>query len=160
MTTATIGTGTARGAAVASRPEGADRPIPRRRRARGPASLLAAGEPLLWLTGGGMVICLAMIVGLLALVAWQGFSTFWPAAVVRVETLGGATHVGEVTRDDDYQPGEQAFADLPDAARDTVQAAVAASGGTAHRRLIRTGNFDLTGEHFNWEKVGVYLSRW
>jgi hypothetical protein len=107
----------------------------RRRRSGGPSSLLAAGEPLLWLTGGGMVICLAMIVGLLALVAVQGFSTFWPSPVVRVETHGGATHVGEVTRDDDYQPGEQAFANLPPETAEGVQAALSLPlVGVLHRR--------------------------
>jgi len=121
-----------------------------RRRPGGASSLLAAGEPMIWLTGGAMLVCLAMILGLLALVAFQGFSTFWPAPIVRIETLGGEVLVGEVTRHDTYRPGDQAFQDLPAEEVARAQAAVAAAGGSAARRLVRTGNYDLTGEHFNW----------
>ena len=48
------------------------------RRRRAASSLLAAGEPMLWLTGGALALCLVMIVALLALVLWRGGSTFWP----------------------------------------------------------------------------------
>ncbi|MCA9163313.1 MAG: hypothetical protein KDA62_10045 [Planctomycetales bacterium] len=40
--------------------------LPTRRRARASRpglSLLASGEPMIWLTGGALVICLVMIVG-------------------------------------------------------------------------------------------------
>jgi phosphate transport system permease protein len=121
-----------------------------RRRTGGASSLLATGEPMLWLTGGAMLACLAMILGLLALVAVQGFSTFWPSPIVRVETLGGGVVVGEVTRHDTYGPGEQAFRSLPAEEAELARTAVAAADGSSERRLVRTGNFDLTGEHFHW----------
>ncbi|HUF79214.1 MAG TPA: phosphate ABC transporter permease PstA [Thermoanaerobaculia bacterium] len=121
-----------------------------RRPTGGASSLIAAGEPMLWLTGGAMLVCLAMIQGLLALVAYQGFSTFWPRPIVRVETLSGGVLVGEVTRHDSYRPGDQAFRDLPPEESARAREAVAQAGGGALRRLVRTGNFDLTGEHFAW----------
>ena len=49
-------------------------------------SLLAHGEPMLWLTGGGLILCVLMIVGLLALVLYQGSTTFWPSPVVQIKT--------------------------------------------------------------------------
>ena len=58
---------------------------PRRPRARAGATLLAHGEPLLWLTGGALVICAAMIAGLLVLVLTQGLASFWPARVTSLE---------------------------------------------------------------------------
>ena len=55
----------------------------KRRRARARSSLFAAGEPMIWLTGGALVICAAMVAGLLLLVLWKGMTTFWPSPVVR-----------------------------------------------------------------------------
>ncbi|MEJ2720913.1 MAG: hypothetical protein P8181_07200, partial [bacterium] len=53
-------------------------PARRRRVKRGKTSLLAHGEPMVWLTGGALAVCLVMIVGLLGLIVVQGASTFWP----------------------------------------------------------------------------------
>ena len=62
--------------------------------------MLAAGEPQLWLTGGALALCVAMILGLLALVFFSGLSTFWPAALLRVQLRDGTVYLGEVTRDE------------------------------------------------------------
>jgi phosphate transport system permease protein len=86
---------------------------------------------MVWLTGGGLAISLIMILSLLALVFYKGVVTFWPRAVTRIETKAGAVYMGEVNRietSDDNAANEQS--------------------GT--RRLIRTGNYELTNEHFNW----------
>jgi hypothetical protein len=85
---------------------------------------------LLWLTGGGMVICLAMIVGLLALVAWQGFSTFWPVAVVYALALVGVP---------DRRParGEQRGRRLPGHLRHGRDDAADVAGRRALRRAGR-----------------------
>ena len=34
--------------------------------------------------------------------------------------------------------------------KDAARARIAADGGVAGRRLLRTGNFEMTGEHFHW----------
>jgi phosphate transport system permease protein len=98
-----------------------------RRRKRARASLFSQGEPMVWLTGGGLVVSLLMIVGLLMLVLYQGMGTFWPASIPLFETKDGLTFMGDVTRVE--RTGEN---------------------GSGTRRLLRTGNFDLTGEHFRW----------
>ena len=81
-------------------------------------ALSAHGEPMIWLTGGSLAVALLMIVGLLGLVVFEGFGTFWPGPVVEVRTTDGRVLAGEVSRVEDG------------------------------RRLLRTGNYELTGEHF------------
>ena len=81
----------------------------RQRKERQPTSLSSHGEPFVWLAGGAMAICLAMIVGLLALVLWQGGGTFWPGRVVVLELLDGTRLSGEVNVEEDYEPAEQAY---------------------------------------------------
>jgi len=68
----------------------------RQRRERQPTSLSAHGEPFVWLAGGAMATCLAMILGLLALVLWQGGGTFWPGRVVVLDLVDGSRISGEV----------------------------------------------------------------
>ena len=102
-------------------------PVSRRRRKRSRASLFSQGEPMVWLTGGGLVISLLMIVGLLVLVLFHGMGTFWPSELPRFVTKDGQVVMGEVTRQERYEDED--------------------SGG---RKLVRTGNFDLSGEHFRW----------
>ena len=82
-------------------------PAPRgtRRRPGGSAagiSLLAHGEPQLWLTGGSLALCLVMIAGLLVLVLVAGAATFWPLPVVQAELRDGTVHLGEVTREENF----------------------------------------------------------
>ena len=73
----------------------------RRSRSAGPGStMLAAGEPMVWLTGGALVMALAMIVGLLALVFWLGSTTFLVAPLVQVDLLDGTSQLGEVSREE------------------------------------------------------------
>ena len=94
------------------------------KRVSGSTSLLAHGENMIWLMGGALAVCALMVVGLLALVLWQGSTTFWAHPVERIELANGTVLMGEVTR------------------RQTV--------GDEHRRLVRTGNFERTGTHFEW----------
>ena len=110
------------------------------------SSLRAHGTPMVWLTGGALAISVAMIMVLLAFVFWQGFSTFWPFPVVKVVTDSGGTFMGEVTRESIYFPGPETVASLSPDAREILQK----NDGRSHRRLLRTGNFELTNIHFNW----------
>jgi phosphate transport system permease protein len=105
---------------------------------------------MLWLTGGGLAICLAMIVGLLGLILYQGGTTFWPQPLVLFKTYSGRLLLGEVTRRDSYRPSPAVLEDLPAAGAEAARISLAADRGWAHRRLVRTGNFELTNEHFNW----------
>jgi ABC-type phosphate transport system permease subunit len=147
-------------------PQTAARPpqTPARRRRRLGNSLLAHGEPSIWLTGGALAVALLMIVGLLAFVFIEGITTFWPTAAVQITTQSGKTLLGEVTRTELYKPDETVFEALPPAEREAALAEAAAAGGMVRRRLLRTGNYDLTGSHHTWvsdfEIAGEELPAW
>ncbi len=113
-------------------------------------TLLAAGEPMVWLLAAGLGMAIAMISGLVALVVWNGAATFWPVPVVEVRTLDGSIHLGEVVRSDTYRPDEVVLQSIPEGDREAVRAAIEGEGGLASRRLLRTANFDLSGTHFTW----------
>jgi phosphate transport system permease protein len=128
-------------AAAAAPPKG-----PRRRA----TSLFAAGEAQVWVTGGALVLCVLMIVGLISLVVVQGGGTFWPGPLVQVETAQGKTYLGEIAAEETYRPESQAFETLPPEKRSTAEARVAAAGGESVRRMLRSGNFELSGTHYTW----------
>lgn len=112
---------------------------------------MAQGEPMVWLTGGALVVCIAMVLGLLALVIYCGAITFWPLPLVRLETVDGSIHMGEVTRSETFTLSLDATGNFSEPVKlraDTLLAGRPSIRTT--RRLLRTGNFKLTGEHFNW----------
>lgn len=109
-------------------------------------SLAARGEPYVWLTGAGLGVAVLMIVGLLSMVLVRGTTTFWPKPILELTLVSGEKVLGEVTRSESFVVGEQQLAELPEATRQ----AIAKNDGYAHRRLIRTGNYDLYGDDFKW----------
>lgn len=121
-----------------------------RRNVRSSLSLLSQGEPMLWVTGGALALCALMIVGLIGLVLYNGFSTFWPGPLVQLKMVDGKKYLGEVTRVDRFRPTAANLARLTGDARQRADAALHAHGGWAARRLLRTGNYELTNEHFTW----------
>lgn len=105
------------------------------RKQRRPISLTARGEPMVWLTGGTVAASIIMIVGLLAFITYQGFTTFWPSPLAQVTYKVGdkqRTVLGEPFRSERFRPEG------------------AAAGNTIGRTLYRIGNVDLTGERFVW----------
>jgi phosphate transport system permease protein len=113
-------------------------------------SLTPHGEPLVWLSGGALAFALLMIVGLLGLILYQGLLTFWPLPIVRVTTASGAVLMGEVSRIDQYRLPEATLRSLDPAIAASAENEAKANEGFVRRRLLRTGNFDLTGTHFHW----------
>ena len=107
MSTETVPAPSGGAAAGSNATAGRSAPTRRRRLVGGGQSLVAQATPLVWLHGGGLVVCLAMIAGLLLLVVYQGITTFWPVPLVLVSTIDGNTHLGEVTRVDRYELGYQ-----------------------------------------------------
>lgn len=89
---------------------------------------------MIWVTGSGLVISLLMITGLLLLVLYQGVTTFWPHPVPMFVLKDGKAYMGEVTRVEKFQPSGMTVRDEE----------------TQRRRLVRTGNFEITNEHFKW----------
>ena len=71
------------------------------------STVLANGEPMIWLTGGALAVALAMILGLLALVLVRGLSTFWPQPLVQLTTVDGKPLLGEITQIETYRPSDQ-----------------------------------------------------
>lgn len=133
-------------------PQPAPLPAPRLRsglrRVSDPQQITRArGEPMLWLTGGALAVCLLMVTGLLFFVLWQGAATFWPSPVVQVESHDGKKLLGEVTRKSTFAPSPEQLAALPASGREIATGRLQAQDGISERRLLRTGN---TGEHFHW----------
>ncbi len=125
---------------------GAPGPAPRRRLTFRTA-LSAHGEPMVWLFGGALAICLLMILGLLYVVFANGLATFWPEPLVQVKTRAGKVYLGEVVREEtDYRPEAPVLQDLPPEVREKIQN----DGGIVRRRLLHTANFDVTQTHHTW----------
>lgn len=111
--------------------------------------LAAYGEPNIWLTGGALVVALVMMVGLLALILVEGTRTFWPLRVIRWE-LPDRVVMGEITRREWFRPDPQWLETLPENQRKSYDRFMEENQGWVLRLLVRTGNFELTNEHFRW----------
>ncbi len=125
---------------------------PRRRRVSRPGlSVLAQGEPMLWLCGGALAICLLMIAGLIAMVLRFGLGTFWPGPLVQVKLHDGTNLLGEVTRAERYDISAQAIDNLDADLAGSLRARADEEGRVrSTRRLLRTENYELTNRHFHW----------
>ncbi len=96
---------------------------------------MARGEPKIWLTGGMLVICLAMIVGLLSLIVISGLATFWPGPIDWLLLNDQQMDIGEPQRTEvRADGGEQANKSDPQ----------------LPSRFYRTANFDITNRHYRW----------
>ena len=99
-----------------------------------------AGRAMTWLTGGALALNLLLVLGLLALLFWNGAGYFWPRPVVLL-TLADRTRVmGEI---DDREP-------IP---------AIGPQAATAWRIKVKAGNRDLGGEEFKWIDEASIVSR-
>jgi phosphate transport system permease protein len=96
--------------------------------------------------GGALALGLVMIFGFLALVAWNGFVTFYPKPVEVLRLKDGTMVAGEPTRSEMYRLPKNEVDSLEDQARQAVQE----QHGFGLRTLYRTGNFDLYNEDFVW----------
>ena len=114
------------------------------------ATLNAYGQPMVWLSGGGLAIATIMIIGLLLLVFYQGISTLWPKPIVEARLADGRILLGEITRTQSFEPSSQVFESISEDLRQQAIDYVESNDGNAHRILLRTANYELTGEHFTW----------
>ncbi len=97
-----------------------------RRSSQSVASLLT------WITAGALAVCLVMIVGLLALVAWNGASAFFVEPITLLTLEDGSRALGEI----------HSREEIPDAQTGLHTGAM--------RIRMRTGNRDITGTDFRW----------
>ncbi|MGO9567437.1 MAG: phosphate ABC transporter permease PstA [Desulfomonilaceae bacterium] len=106
----------------------------------------ARGEPFLWLFGGGLCVGIAMIIGFIVLIVYNGILTFYPRPIEVVLLRDGSKLAGEVARAEKFRPGPEVLAKLSEETRKEI----ADHEGFAQRTLYRTGNFDLYNEDFRW----------
>ncbi len=78
-----------------------------RRLVRRRSSLFARGESMVWMTGAALVLCIAMIVGLLGFIVVRGGRTFWPRPLELVTLRDGGHLLGELMRTQTYQPADR-----------------------------------------------------
>jgi phosphate transport system permease protein len=107
------------------------------------ADLSAQGEPALWGFGGALALGIILIAGFLAMIAWNGATTFWPKPIERLELRDGSVLAGVARRGGPYRPDLDR---LPEAVRPEIEE----QGGIANRTLYQTANFDLYGDDFRW----------
>jgi phosphate transport system permease protein len=100
--------------------------------------------------GGALTVCIVMIVGLLTLIFYEGVTTFWPRPLYTVELADGSRYLGEETRREDYALTEAMVASFPREIAARAKPFMEEPREPAHRRLYRTGNFDITNTHFHW----------
>lgn len=113
-------------------------------------SISAQGLPMVWLTGGMLAVALTMVLGLLTLVFLRGAATFWPLPIELYETSDGRVHMGEVTRTETFRPRPDQIEELPAERVPEAKRMIQEQNGQSVRKLVRTGNFEVSGEHFNW----------
>jgi phosphate transport system permease protein len=106
----------------------------------------ARGEPFLWVFGGGLCIGIAMIIGFIILIVYNGILTFNPRPIEVVLLHDGSRVAGEVVRVEDFRPTPEMLEKLSGQTRREI----ADHGGIERRILFRTGNFDLYNEDYKW----------
>ncbi|MCC6511406.1 MAG: hypothetical protein IT423_20065, partial [Pirellulaceae bacterium] len=139
---------------------------PQRRTLQSGFSLLARGEPKIWLTGGMLVICLTMIVSLLSLIIINGLATFWPGPVDWLVLSNNELDIGEPQRTE-VRRNTSAMAEVnasePNTSTNTAANTSPSTGAITApstpsvpvsqplpSRFYRTANFDITNRHYRW----------
>lgn len=95
----------------------------------------AIGEPMVWLTGGALTICLVMITLLFAMVFINGSVTFWPRPIEKLTLESGDVVMGIAT---DHEPE---------------------TSDTQARTLYRVGNRDIGQSSFRWINDSAVIER-
>jgi phosphate transport system permease protein len=90
-------------------------------------SFWSSGEPFIWLTGGALTLALLLVLGLIALIVWNGMGLFWPKEVVRLTLADGTVMTGQIV-DREPLPGKR----------------------NEHRIKVKVANRDLYGADFQW----------
>ncbi len=102
------------------------------------------GDPWIWMTGGGVAICVLLVVGLLALITVRGLAHFWPADIVQgVYQAPGDEPLpvlAEIRSREEAGASRLKSAGLP----------VSGDQETYERLLLRVGNRDLYGSDFRY----------
>ena len=90
------------------------------------------GDTWIWFTGSALGMSLLMIIGLVAVILYNGLGFFWPSPLVKVTLRDGSVFLGEVV---DEEPIPQPGTPEHDKKR---------------RLQLKVGNRDLLGFDFKW----------
>ncbi|MCA9287077.1 MAG: hypothetical protein KDA05_00745, partial [Phycisphaerales bacterium] len=127
---------------------------------RGRATSRAArGDPAVWLMSLSLIVCVAMIVVLVGVIAVQGFRTFWPAPIDLVTTASGESFLGVPIEQESYTPLGTERRQI-EAAREagTLPPGSLDAEGNPIRRHYRVGNRDIGQDPFRWVPVHTIAS--
>lgn len=102
--------------------------------------LRAQAEPLVWGTGGALILALVMIIGLLIFIFCEGMATFWPRQIQQMTLVGGKVALGEVLEQENYKPDSSFFANQSPELKPLLTAAAAEHDGELQRSLVRGSN--------------------
>ena len=94
------------------------------------------GDPFIWLTGGALALCLAMIAGLVGIIVYHGAGAFWPQDLTLLRLQDDRLVLGKLV---DRQP-------IP--------------GAAGHYRVqLKVGNRDVYGQDFRWVDEEAIVQR-
>ena len=54
------------------------------------------GNPFIWLTGSALALCLAMIIGLVGVILYNGIGVFWPQELTLLRLDDGSRVMGTI----------------------------------------------------------------
>lgn len=106
----------------------------------------ARGEPFLWGFGGALALGIVMIFGFLAIVLWNGLTSFYPKPIHKVILRDGSVLAGEESRIETFKPDPDTLKNLSTENRRRLEE----RNGLVTRTLYRIGNYDLYHEDFRW----------
>lgn len=117
--------------------------------------LSARGEPVVWLTGMAMSICIVMIVALLGITIYQGSRTFWPRPIDTLVMTDGRVVMGMPMSTEHFVPqeGERSAIEKARADAGAVIPGAFDAMGRPVRTLYRIGNKEIRGEPFEWVEL-------
>jgi phosphate transport system permease protein len=99
-------------------------------------SFWSSGEPFIWLTGGALTLALLVVVGLIALIVWNGMGFFWPKEITRLTLSDGTVITGQIVEREPV-PGKR----------------------NEHRIKLKVANRDLYGADFQWVEESRIVRR-
>jgi phosphate transport system permease protein len=106
---------------------------------------IKSGTPWIWLTAAAVATSLIMVFGLLALIAINGLTHFWPAAVWQIKYQSADAQISELIGE--IRSSEEISTQRVRESGATIDASV---GEVVNRYLLKTGNRDVSGLDFRW----------
>ncbi len=73
--------------------------------ARRPTPPSAHGEPAVWLTGSGLLTCLALVAVTIVIIASEGLATLWPRPIERITLHSGEVFLGLPMGSETFEAG-------------------------------------------------------